>query len=221
MLFTDNYIRYTHVDAVTETATGVEAELHRERLRIDVVREDVVRLKISRGGEFDDSPTYALCVDPLADVPDFTVVRDEERVQVSTAACTVSLWLDPFRIDVHRADGTPVVETAADEEGRYWAYATLNDSFTLRRRCRQEDAIFGLGEKSGRHNRKGRDFTMWNLDILNPFETLEFTAGKAADDPRGDPRSVEFDPLYVTIPFFYHQSYPAGSMAASFIDNGY
>ena len=32
---------------------------------------------------------------------------------------------------------------------------------------------------------------------------------------------MEFDPYYVSIPFFYHQSYPGGSMAASFIDNGY
>ena len=78
MLPTDHYIRYTHVDAVTDTATGVEAELHRERLRIDVVREDVVRLKISRGGEFDETPTYAVCVDPLADAPDFTVTREAD-----------------------------------------------------------------------------------------------------------------------------------------------
>jgi alpha-glucosidase len=221
MIRTDNYIRYTHVDSVTDTPTGVEAELHRERLRIDVVREDVVRVKISRGREFDETPTYAVCVDPLAEVPDFAVVRDEERVQVQTAACTVSLWLDPFRIDVHRADGTAVVETATDEEGRYWAYATLNDSFTLRRKCRQEDAIFGLGEKGGRHNRKGRDFTMWNIDVLSPFSTREFTEGKAPDDPRGDRRSADFDPFYANIPFFYHQDYPDGRMAGSFLDNSY
>ena len=59
----------------------------------------------------------------------------------------VSLWLDPLRLDVHRTDGSAVVETAQDEEGRYWAYATLNDAFTLRRACRHEDAIFGLGRR--------------------------------------------------------------------------
>ena len=122
---------------------------------------------------------------------------------------------------MHRSDGSPVIETAQDPDGGYWAYATLNDSFTIRRRCRQEDAIFGLGEKSGRHNRKGRDFTLWNTDVLSPYETVEFTAGRAPDDPRGDFRSVEFDPYYVSIPFFYHQSYPDGRMAASFVDNGY
>ena len=48
-------------------------ELHGEQLRVDVVRDDVVRFKISRGGVFDDSPTFAVCVDPLAEPVDFTV----------------------------------------------------------------------------------------------------------------------------------------------------
>ncbi|HEX8971834.1 glycoside hydrolase family 31 protein [Oryzihumus sp.] len=221
MLQTDHYIRFERVDSVEETPRGLLAGLHREQLRVELVADDVVRVKISRGGVFDESPTFAVCTDPLSRPVDFRVERDEDRVRVITSSMVVSLWLDPFRLDVHRADGTPVVETAADEHGRYWAYATLNDSFTLRRRCRQEDAVFGLGEKSGRHNRKGRDFTLWNTDVLNEHETAEFTAGKEPGDPRGDRTSVDFDPFYVSIPFFYHQSYPAGTMAASFVDNGY
>ena len=221
MLDTDNYIRYTHVDAVTETATGVEAELHRERLRIDVVREDVVRLKISRGGEFDENPTYAVCVDPLADVPDFTVARDEERVQVRTAACTVSLWLDPFRIDVHRADGTPVVETAADEEGRYWAYATLNDAFTRAAGAARRTRSSGWARRPGGTTARAATSRCGTPTCSARTRRREFTEGKAPDDPRGDRRSAEFDPFYVSIPFFYHQDYPAGLMAGSFLDNGY
>jgi len=221
VISTDNYIRWQRVDSVIPTPTGILAELHGEQLRIDVVRPDVLRIKISRGGVFDDPPTFAVCVDPLAETPGFRVEPGEAVVRLSTEFCVASLWLDPFRIDVHRSDGSAVIETAQDADGQYWAYATLNDSFAIRRRCRQEDAIFGLGEKSGRHNRKGRDFTMWNTDVLNPHDALEYTAGKAAEDPRGDFRSVEFDPYYVTIPFFYHQSYPDGAMAASFVDNGY
>ena len=221
MIVTDHYIRWQRVDSVARTATGIMAELHGERLSIDVARADVLRIKISRGGAFDEPPTFAVCVDPLASPADFLLEQDDERVQLITDVCRAALWLDPFRIEVHRSDGSPVIETAPDPDGRYWAYATLNDSFTIRRRCRQEDAIFGLGEKSGRHNRKGREFTLWNTDVLSPYETVEFTAGRAPDDPRGDFRSVEFDPYYVSIPFFYHQSYPDGRMAASFVDNGY
>src|SRR5215218_7954917 len=62
---------------------------------------------------------------------------------------------------------------------------------------------------------------MYNVDVLNPSAAEEFITGKPPGDPRGDFTSVEFDPYYVTIPFFYHQSYPDGAMAASFMDNGY
>ena len=178
-------------------------------------------VKISRAGDFDESPTFAVCADPLADVVPFTVDRAEGVLQLRTDALVVSLWLDPFRIDVHRPDGSAVIETAADDAGQHWAYATLNDAFTVRRRCQHEDGIFGLGEKGGRHNRKGRDFTLWNSDVLDPVAALEFTAGRAADDPRADFTSVEFDPYYISIPFFYHQDQTSGAMAASFVDNGY
>jgi alpha-glucosidase len=218
---TGNYVLFERVDAVTVTDHGVLADLHGERLRVDLVREDVVRFKMSRGGVFDETPTYAVCVDPLAEPVPFTVERGENEVRLRTSAMVVTVGLDPFRIDVHRPDGSPVVETAADAEGRYWAYATLNDAFTLRRRCRREDSVYGLGEKSGHLNRRGRDFTLWNNDVLDPAAAREWTEGLPPDDPRADRTSTEFDPFYVSIPFFYHQGYPAGAMAGSFVDNGY
>ena len=110
------------------------------------------------------------------------------------------------------------MEAAQDVDGRYWTYATV-ERRAFRRHA--DEQIYGLGEKTGHHNRKGRDFTLWNTDVLNPDATAEFTAGKAADDPRADRTSTEFDPYYVSIPFFYHQTYPRGAMAASFVDNGY
>jgi alpha-glucosidase len=221
VLSTDHFIRFERISSVTRTPRGLIADVHGEQLRVDVVRADVVRVKMSRGGVFDETPTVAVCVDPLADDVEFSFGHDDEQARLVTSDLVVTLWLDPFRLDVHRTDGTPVMETAADGDGRYWAYATLNDAFTLRRKYRHEDAIFGLGEKGGRHNRRGRDFTMWNTDVLSPAETQEFTVDKEPDDPRGDVLSVDFDPFYVTIPFFYHQSYPAGTMAGSFVDNGY
>ena len=221
MTQTESYRRFERVDEVELTGGGLLARTHGELLRLDVVAPDVLRVQMSRGGLFDERPTYAVCVDPLEQTPEFSVQQHSEVVRLRTASMVVSLWLDPLRLDVHRPDGSAVVETAQDDEGRYWAYATLNDAFTVRRRCRQEDAVYGLGEKTGRHNRRGRDFTLWNTDVLNEDATKEFTQAVPAGDPRGDRRSTEFDPYYVSIPFFYHQSYPSGTMAASFLDNAY
>ncbi len=221
MIDTRNFVRFERVDAVESTDRGLSALLHGEHLRVDLVTDDVVRLKISRGGVFDEAPTYAVCVDPLATDVQFRVERTDAAVQLITSRMVVSLWLDPFRLDVHRSDGSAVVESAADRNGLYWTYATLNDAFTIRRRCRQEDAIYGLGEKTGHQNRRGRDFTLWNIDVLDPERTKEFTSGYPTDHLRSERTSIEFDPYYVSIPFFYHQTRTSGSMSASFVDNGY
>lgn len=221
MVETSGLLRFERVDWVEETERGLLARLHGETLRLDLLRDDVVRVKVSRGGVFDESPTFAVCADPLSENVRFDVERADGVVRLSSSALVISLWLEPFRLDVHRPDGSAVVETAQDAEGHHWAYATLNDAFAIRRRCRPEDAIYGLGEKTGSNNRKGRDFTLWNTDVLDPHSTAEFTADRPLDDPRADPRSAEFDPYYVSIPFFYHHAYPAGTMAGSFLDNGY
>jgi alpha-glucosidase len=221
MLATEHYIRFERATDVAETPRGLRASVQGEVLEVDVVRDDVVRVRISRGGLFEESPTFAVCVDPFAEPVEHSVEHGDGVARVRTSALVVSVWLDPFRVDVHRTDGSPVVETAQDDRGRYLGYATLNDAFVVRRRCRREDAIFGLGEKTGRHNRRGRDFTLWNTDVLDPKASGEFASTKTPDDPRSDNTSTEFDPYYVSIPFFYHQAYPSGAMAASFVDNGY
>ena len=220
MLATDHFVRFERVDDVRETERGLLADLHGEQLRVDVVRDDVVRLTISRGGVFDEAPTFAVHVDPLAEPVEVTVERGDGVVRVRTAGLVVTLHLDPFRLDVHRPDGSPVVETAQDEQGRWWPYATLNDAWTVRRRCAVGDAVHGLGEKGGPGNRRGREFVLWNTDVLDPAGTAEFRAGRAPDDPRADMTSPEFDPYYVSIPFFHHQR-ADGRVAASFVDDGY
>ena len=135
----------------------------------------------------------------------------------------MSLWTRP--VPARRA---PRGRHAGDRDrartptAGYWAYATLNDAFTVRRRCRKEDAIFGLGEKSGRHNRKGRDFTLWNTDVLSP-DAAGGVHGRAGRRmiPARTARASSATRTTSSIPFFYHQAYPTGPMAASFVDNGY
>src|SRR3954453_3575234 len=217
----DHSVRFETASAVEETERGLEAALGRERLRVDVIRDDVVRFKVSRGGAFDETPTFAVCADLDAERPAFDVERGDGIVRLRTRALVVSLWLEPFRLDVHRPDGSRVVETARDADGRPWPYATLNDAFVVRRRCRPGDPVYGLGEKSGRHNRRRRDFTLRNTDILQSDATAEFTDALDPDDPRADVKSVEFDPYYVSIPFFHHQDPETGAVAGSFVDNGY
>ena len=204
---TEHYLRFERVGAVEETERGLLAALGGERLRSTSIRDDVVRLKISRGGD----------VRRVADVrrvrrprrrapPTSTIERGDGVVRLRTAALVVSLWLDPFRLDVHRPDGSPVVETARDDDGRWWPYATLNDAFAVRRRCRAR----GPDVRAGREDRAATTAAGATSRCGTPTSstrTRRPSSRRAArpDDPRGDVTSVEFDPYYVSIPFFHHQ----------------
>ena len=97
MIETAHFERFERVSSFQATERGLLAALHGEQLRVDVVRDDVVRLSVSRGGEFDESPTFAVCVDPLSERVDFQVEDGDGVVRLRTSALVVSLGLDPFR----------------------------------------------------------------------------------------------------------------------------
>ena len=210
MIDTDRFVRFVLVDDVRETPHGLEASLHDERLRLELVRSDVLRVAMSRGGRFEESPTYAVCVDPLAEAVPFEVERSDGRARLVTEAMSRVAVARP--VPARRA---PRRRHAGGRDGRRRRRAAtgrtrrLNDAFTLRRRCRPEDAIYGLGEKSGRHNRQGRDFTLWNTDVLDPDASAEFTARGPTGRPAGGPHEHRVRPvLRHRSRFFYHQTLP-------------
>ncbi len=126
---------------------------------------------------------------------------------------TVQVTKSSFQVSVRRLDGSVVFQSSDDG-----FYRHLNDGFILHRLASANDVILGLGEKTGALNRKGRDFTLWNTDVLNPNSAGEFTTGLAEGDPRTDPTSVEFDPYYGSIPF-YQSLDEEGRAAGFFVDN--
>lgn len=222
-LDTRYFLRTLRADRLTRQPGGIEMALDGgERLRVQVLRADVLRIQISRNGRFEEKPTCAVVdggTEALGGEREFSVEETAETVRIVTAAMTLTVGKAPFRLDAHRADGSVIFETAVDDEsGEPWTYATLNDEWVVTRRCEASDSFYGLGEKTGRFDRKGRDFTLWNTDVLNPNTDGEYKAKYPGNDPRGDQKSTEFDPYYVSIPFFYHQASGQAAMAGFFFD---
>lgn len=215
------FMPLSRLGAVQSIERGILAALDHEWLRVEWIREDIVRLKISRGGHFDEHPSYAVCVDlSHAPIPPFTVAETTTSLVLRNARLEVIIGRDPFTITIRRSDGSSVMTTATGPDGRPWAYATLNDAFAFHRVCARDDAFLGLGEKTGRLNRKGRDFILWNNDVLSPHGEAEFAVGRDPADPRTKNTSTEFDPYYISIPFFYHLD-QTGNAAGFFLDNPY
>lgn len=208
------------ISSVTPIPRGFETGLDQipgERVRVEVLRDDIIRIKISHDGFFEESPTFAVCVNPGEASGKFTVTDEGAHAHLTTPKLSVTLCKIPFSIVIRRADGSLV---ASGAQGSPWYCALPGGGFEASRRCGHGDAFYGLGEKTGRFNRRGRDFTLWNSDVLNPNVSGGYRE-TPGDDPLKDPASTLFDPYYISIPFFYHHPEDEDGMAGFFFDNGY
>jgi alpha-glucosidase len=209
------------VSRIERTPRGLLLEVGSERFLAEVWRPDILRLALSHAGVFDEQPSFAVCGTPEGQV-DFELREEERTITLSTSALSLTIRKQPFSLCARRRDGTLLFEDVVEPSGVSHGFRQLNDSFLVQRRIGPEDPIFGLGEKTGASNRRGRRFVLWNTDILSPgvLERNRLFESERAQDPKG----TTFDPYYTSIPFFYHcRSEPDGVTAAAgfFFDNAY
>ncbi len=207
------------VSAIERSERGLLLSVGEEKFRVEVIRADVLRLKISRSGAFDETPTFAAAFAMPEPVP-FQITEAHDVITLETSRLKLVIWRAAFGLAAYRTDGSVVFEDASGPDGRSLGYLHINDSFVLTRRSARHDAIYGLGEKTGRFNRRGRNFILWNTDVLHPGVLAQNRLEEAETLPG---TSTQFDPYYTSIPFFYHArtSAHAASLSGSFIDNGY
>jgi alpha-glucosidase len=198
-----------------KTRRGVVLVVDRERVQFDFVRADVLRIKISQGGVFDASPTFAVVRDEFESCS-FRVRKTSAGVHLKSDSLTAKIRFAPFHFDVFRADGSAVLRSVPGESYRF-----LNNNWRIRRRKHSDDTILGLGEKTQPFNHNGKCVSMWNTDVLGPDSDGSVRVREDLDS-QYCPASDRFDPYYISINLHYH--IPKGTpeqASASYIDCGY
>jgi alpha-glucosidase len=208
------------VTRAVETPTGALLELGDARFRIDVIRADIARMTLARAGVFDEAPTPAACFE-MPERSQFELTEDNETVTITTPELRLRVDKRTSSVDGERTDGTCLFESVRAPDGTGSGLRVLNDEFLVERRVDPSDSIYGLGEKTGPFERRGRDFVNWNLDVLAP-RGLELNRLHELDTSLA-PTSTDFDPYYATIPFFQHARRAGGRtrVAGFFVDNSY
>jgi len=210
------------VRKILRTEQGLEMglpELAGERISVTFFRPDIVRLRISRQGKFEEKPSYAV-PDAIGQMEPARIRIEEfkDRFLIGTDAMEVSLFFDPFHVEIRRNDGSPVLVSSRDAAGRRWFYREEGEGFCVGRGIEGQDGVYGLGEKTGSLNKNGRAWKFWNTDVLNPN-----VAGGHRETPHEnpllDPTSTQFDPYYVSIPFYLHRPFGSSLLAGSFFNN--
>jgi alpha-glucosidase len=166
------------------------------RVEVRVVSDEIIRVRLAPHGVFLDDFSYAV---PLVDqkVTTFKLEESEEYYSISTNTVTCKVKKDDFLISftdnssgmIMSQDTSPMHWEENVEFGGYYVYST--------KECLPEENFFGLGDKSGNMNLRGRKFQNWNTDAYS--------------------FGWDQDPLYRTIPFYIgiHQ----GAGYGIFFDN--
>ncbi len=207
--------------ALIRIERGLVLSVGEELFRVEVLRPDVLKLAISQAGRFEQQPTFAVAQEPAERYP-FEIEEGDACVVVRTSALRLVITRRPFGLAAYRADGSVLFEDETDEHGQSRGLLQLNDSFVVSRRMGERDAVYGLGQKTGRGNRRGRKLVLWNTDILAPEVLKQQRVFEADLSLHG--KDPSFDPYYTSIPFFYHARVDAAGdakLAGFFIDNGY
>ena len=166
------------------------------RVEVRVVSDEIIRVRLAPHGVFLDDFSYAV---PTVDqkVTTFRLEENEDFYAISTNTITCRVSKEGFLVSfvdnttnmVMSQDTSPMHWEENVEFGGYYVFAT--------KECLPEENFFGLGDKSGNLNLRGRKFQNWNTDAYS--------------------FGWDQDPLYRTIPFYIglHQ----GAGYGIFFDN--
>jgi alpha-glucosidase len=176
-----NSLRFTNAQAVA-TVTALSP--------------DVIRVRVMPGGEGRDH-SYAVINRNLGD-PGASFSIEDARSTITTSALRVTITHTPFRVTFATKEGVTLDEDA--DRG----ISLSGTAIRVAKRLRDEDNVYGLGEKIGPLNKRGwklggYSYTMWNSDTFGYDNST--------------------DPLYVSVPFY--MVLRDGSAYGVFLDNTY
>ena len=150
-------------------------------LALSVLSPEIVRVRFVPRPELGRDHSYAVVGRLPGDSPAAFEVK-ADRTLIRTSALQVTVRHDPLRVAFATAGGESL-----DEDDAARGIGFVDETVRVWKRLRDDEQVYGLGEKTGRLNKRGRklggySYVMWNSDT--------FAYG------------ADTDPIYATFPFY-------------------
>ena len=150
-------------------------------LAITPLADDVIRIRFTTARAFGREHSYAVIRRDLGALA-AKVDIGAEATTLTTASLEVTARHNPLRISFANRAGESL---DADDPER--GIAVAGASFRVAKRLREDEHVYGLGEKNGRLDKRGwslggYNYAMWNSDAYSYDSST--------------------DPLYVSVPFY-------------------
>lgn len=146
------------------------------KMQMELYSQGIVKVWIDPEGTFErNNASYAVL--PNEPQGDVNVSETPQGYEIYTGNLIIRINKAPFQIRFFDKYQKLLLEDYQDR-----GFETGKDGMTVTKTMRPDENIYGLGEKTGSLNRRGRSFKMWNSD--KPCY------------------GINEDPLYKSIPFF-------------------
>src|SRR5688572_1429962 len=148
---------------------------------VSVLGPESIRVRFSPTTTFGRDHSYAVVSRALGSTQGAFDIGAAQSV-ITTSALKVTIRHDPFRVSFATASGESL-----DEDDPERGIAVVGKSARIWKRLREDEHVYGFGEKTGRLDKRGNkmggySYTMWNSD------TFGYTG--------------DIDPIYASVPFF-------------------
>ena len=166
-------LSYTKLDnrIVFECENNINASLQ-------LLGEGIVRISYKESNDtLLRNKSFALVEDVLSKAQEINISEQDQSYEIFTSNLILRINKDPFQIRIFDKYQKLLLE---DFENK--GFTKHGENIASFKTLRSNEVFFGLGEKSGSINRRGKSFKMWNSD--KPCY------------------GVNEDPLYKSIPFF-------------------
>ncbi len=162
-------------------------------LKLQIFNDEIVRIQLLREGETPHEHSYAV-IQKTWPHSDFTLEETEEALMLETKSLYLIVKKRPCRLEFYTSDGDTLNQDDPNF-GTGWDGSRVQSW----KKLHPDENFYGLGEKTGNINKKGKAWRMWNTD----FPAYDFRK----------------DPLYQSHPFFIGNR--NGLCYGIFMDNTY
>jgi alpha-glucosidase len=169
---------------------GIEARVGDLRESVSALRDDVLRIRISRSGALPEDASWSVFPDVRHSSVPVATETSADHFGFRTRALIVELDKHTLELTVRDLAGNILQQDArpVNFDG---------DAFRIYKTMPLDEHYFGLGDKTGPLDRRNEAFTLWNTDAYRFQEST--------------------DPIYKSIPYF--MTYRAGWAVGVLLDN--
>ncbi len=175
--------------AATSLPNGIEVKAGDLREKIVALRDDVLRISITRGSWPEDA-SWAVLPDARKSSVPVELEKNRDHFAFRTHVLIIEVDKNTLELTVRDLDGNILHQDARP-------IRFDGSAFRIYKTMPLDEHYFGLGDKTGPLDRRDQAFTMWNTDAYRFQESS--------------------DPLYKSIPYF--MTYRAGRAMGVLLDN--